>query len=609
MKATATLLAAVIGCASGAITFSDHIQDHMILQRAPQKAAVHGTLETGSEDAPITVTAKVATGTSTYSVEGTVDGDQWVAYLKPSEAGGNYSITVTCDGCSQGNNTISVYDVTFGDVWYCAGQSNMALNLHHTVSRNKSLDLIQSGKYSNIRIYSMASNMNPNISWTTLKNATNTPKRHSGNLFFAMSATCYYFAESLTDIMGAAAPPIGLIHTAVGGSKAEQWTSNTTSAKCANVTLNGGSQKLFDARVKPFAKTTIKGFLWYQGENDMGELFGNSERSTGYACEVPNMIAEWRATLSKEPNTTSPEAPFGLVTLAPTGSEGHPDMGGMYAAQMGSYGNVPNAAMPNTFLAHAFDLGDPWSNTTCYHNGCCDNFTLPKCHGCEGFCDSCKETNFYMGAIHSRDKKPLGDRLAQAAYGSVYGGTVPVRGPVLSGCSLSNGKLTITFNKTLLGSQSVIVGDYQRDRNASMVQILTNSSLFCMQMDKDAPAPGEQSCRDNGEGEPFTVQLPKGKRGIIESSETWPMVNITSSGPNSVVADVSEFGDNIFAVRYAFFTSHVNCCAKNTPTSGPCPIASCPLKASGLGNLPANPFVAKIINGKCECLPPQVCDE
>ena len=40
---------------------------------------------------------------------------------------------------------------------------------------------------------------------------------------FHFSATCYYFGQSLTDELGATAPPIGLIHTAWGGSMVEQW--------------------------------------------------------------------------------------------------------------------------------------------------------------------------------------------------------------------------------------------------------------------------------------------------------------------------------------------------------------------------------------------------
>ena len=44
-----------------------------------------------------------------------------------------------------------------------------------------------------------------------------------------------------------------------------------------------------------------------------------------------------------------------------------------------------------------------------------------------------------------------------------------------------------------------------------------------------------------------------------------------------------------------------------------CTPASCPIQLpdsrAPFGALPANPFIAKIKGGKCECLEPQVCSE
>jgi hypothetical protein len=63
------------------------------------------------------------------------------------------------------------------------------------------------------------------------------------------------------------------------------------------------------------------------------------------------------------------------------------------------------------------------------------------------------------------------------------------------------------------------------------------------------------------------------------------------------------------AVRYAW--SIVNCCDMSDPdlyVTKPCGPASCPIIMS-TANLPANPFLAKIVNGKCECIAPQVCSQ
>ena len=103
----------------------------------------------------------------------------------------------------------------------------------------------------------------------------------------------------------------------------------------------------------------------------MHDTFGNSFLHTGYSCLLPVLIRQWRALWSRTPGTTDPLAPFGIVTLAASGSEGGSDLGSMRLAQTAGFGVVPNAAMPSTFLAQALDLDDPFSNTTCYYAMCC----------------------------------------------------------------------------------------------------------------------------------------------------------------------------------------------------------------------------------------------
>ena len=86
----------------------------------------------------------------------------------------------------------------------------------------------------------------------------------------------------------------------------------------------------------------------------MHDLKGNSLYNSGYGCETVQMIEAWREAWSSTPGTTDPQAPFGLVTLAPSGGEGGFDMSAMRWAQTANYGTMPNKALPNTFLAHAY---------------------------------------------------------------------------------------------------------------------------------------------------------------------------------------------------------------------------------------------------------------
>lgn len=40
----------------------------------------------------------------------------------------------------------------------------------------------------------------------------------------------------------------------------------------------------------PFVDMTVKGWLWYQGENNMGGVKGNSAASLGYACNQKALV-------------------------------------------------------------------------------------------------------------------------------------------------------------------------------------------------------------------------------------------------------------------------------------------------------------------------------
>jgi hypothetical protein len=93
------------------------------------------------------------------------------------------------------------------------------------------------------------------------------------------------------------------------------------------------------------------------GENNCGGVMGNSKDHDGYGCELAAMVALWREQWD------NPNGPFGVVTLAAGGSEGHgANMAGMRWSQTANYGTMPNAAIPNSFVAQAFDLADPWQN-------------------------------------------------------------------------------------------------------------------------------------------------------------------------------------------------------------------------------------------------------
>lgn len=77
-----------------------------------------------------------------------------------------------------------------------------------------------------------------------------------------------------------------------------------------------------------------------QGENDCHNIMGNADASAGYSCEMAALVSQWRKLWSAAAGTTDPAAPFGIVTLASSGSEGASSlaMGAMRQAQTAGFG-------------------------------------------------------------------------------------------------------------------------------------------------------------------------------------------------------------------------------------------------------------------------------
>ena len=203
-------------------------------------------------------------------VDATINGSGWIAYLRPQAAGGDFTLTAECIGCT--NQSASVLsNVTFGDVWYCSGQSNMWLPMEYSFSRNLSVANISMGNLDNVRLMagnSQAATFHP---WMTAKQSiipvNGTAHGQHDKLvkpLFSFSAACWYFGESLTRLMrddkDSEVIPLGLMCTAIGGTQIEAWTPNATNAQCANHSQTGGG--LWEKKVVPYLSVSVKGWLW-----------------------------------------------------------------------------------------------------------------------------------------------------------------------------------------------------------------------------------------------------------------------------------------------------------------------------------------------------------
>ena len=122
-------------------------------------------------------------------------------------------------------------------------------------------------------------------------------------------------------------------------------------------------------------------------------------------------------------------------------------MGALRYAQSLNAGVLPTKEIKNVFIAQAFDAGDPCAGG----NQCCTN----KKDGQGGwpcFAGIAKYTGQFMGGLHPRVKRIVGERLAAAARALVYSDkTVAWTGPVLRSCGIrvGSGRAVILFAASL----------------------------------------------------------------------------------------------------------------------------------------------------------------
>ena len=569
----------------------------------------------------------------------------WKIFLDPIVTGGNYSLHIQCAETGQASY---ISDLTFGDVIFCAGQSNAWLPLWFTEERNLTTAAVIAGKYTNLRLWRgglqqtttpgnfvLPAGPEPGSDpGEALTNQWRRPAdlvppnfiRDGEPWLWEFPSTCFYTYQHLTDLLGDAAPPFGLLTVPVGGTMLEEWASPAAQARCKNVTcmcfddkqgcdpfapLSANCTKnsdMYFGSVQPFLNMTIAGFNWLQGENNLEFDAGNLADGTGYSCLIAATVADWRASWSAVPGTTDPLAPFVFATIADGSDESFGvNMARLRLAQTASYGVVPNAALPMTAQALAHDKGDPWDADSCADRGCCVDAYIPLGPTCvgdhRGFW-SVNSTPWFQGCVHPRPKGILGRQLARATQALAYAGgaALQMSGPALAGCSVAGAALTLRFNSSLLAGAPVTWAT-----NASRAR--EDTLLYAL------PAPAELPA-DYGAGHHGPSGAYKGPyaNGNEWGVEGWVALDaVAGPGAAELTVDLTPLaGAAPTAIRYASGAGGWGSGAANRMCCGPsvnvavepCAPDACPLHAGGL---PGIPFVAAIVGGRCACAPPMDC--
>ena len=303
-----------------------------------------------------------------------------------------------------------------------------------------------------------------------------------------LSAVCYYFGKALHKRMSAEGEvvPIGLLKIEWGGSMIESWVPEanpvTGETYCTERESRVGRTpgKLYNSMIMPVSNVTIKGWLWYQGEQNGGNP-GSYLNKTGYACLLPALDNAWRHAF-REGSATDPEFPIGVVSLHGWCGEEEANCvldpnkrtdntAKIRWAQTADWGFLPNPRLPHGFVAMAYDQPDPQNGTHCFWNTTrreCTNVPYPEM--CVAGKEVCPPPAGLMGGnIHPRNKLLLGERIARAAKAMAYNDVdVAFTGPVVTGCSVTSdhagdfsdgGDSTVafSFNETLMRGEAMRV--------------------------------------------------------------------------------------------------------------------------------------------------------
>tara|TARA_R110000796_G_scaffold104102_1_gene213723 strand:+ start:82076 stop:84064 length:1989 start_codon:yes stop_codon:yes gene_type:complete len=144
-----------------------------------------------------------------YQTRVTPDG-KWAIELPKMKAGGPYTMAIS------GENNIIIKDILIGDIWLCAGQSNMVhqLDIHDVRYANE----IAIANYPEIRQFKIPTTTS--ISGPLEDLADGEWQLAIGEKVRPFSAVAYFFAKKLYEKNHI---PIGLINSSVGGTPIEAW--------------------------------------------------------------------------------------------------------------------------------------------------------------------------------------------------------------------------------------------------------------------------------------------------------------------------------------------------------------------------------------------------
>ncbi|MBT8037284.1 MAG: sialate O-acetylesterase [Verrucomicrobiae bacterium] len=273
-------------------------------------------------DAQVTVTFDGQTKTADADAAGmwrlVLDPMDAVKLMTVNDAVTGKTMTISCE--KDGKKELSeIHNLIMGDVWICAGQSNMAGSMRRAVHiKNYPADSIPKANYPSLRHFSPKDD-----TWLVCSPET----------AIKMSRVAFYFIRR---VQQDALVPMGVITTAVGGSNIESWLNQPPYPTGKN----------YARLLKPHVGYGIRGAIWYQGES-------NENDRRAYQPKLESLITGWRKAWNQG------DFPIHFVQLPgiktspqdnPAGGDGRAEIRQAYFETL---------ALKQTGMAVTIDVGTP----------------------------------------------------------------------------------------------------------------------------------------------------------------------------------------------------------------------------------------------------------
>jgi len=387
------------------LSIANVLQSNMVVQR-DKPCLVWGLATPAS-----TVTLIASWNSTTLTTKSDSKG-HWQISIPSAEANSNPQSVIISSGTAK---SITLSNILIGDVWICSGQSNMVYQVNAVAPFEGVVNYqteIATANYPEIRALTLQADMeqNPADSLTYPAQWNVCSPQTVGNI----SGVAYYFAQKLNTSLNV---PIGIIVSAVDGTSCEAWLNaagfqaNTyLSSKYSDVNY---ATMYYNGMINPLIDLSVKGFIWYQGENNK-----HDSPVSDYTALNSALIEAWRVAFNQG------SLPFYFVQMTPFDENYYATSPPGGDLQLDDYAKFREAqanvlAEPNTGMAVTMDVG-------------------------------------VVDNQHPPDKKPVGDRLALLALNNTYGQDVQCYGPRYSTWSASGNTVTVSFVAGTAGGLSTI---------------------------------------------------------------------------------------------------------------------------------------------------------